>query len=103
MCILIGGNQDDLLIAGCTMYDGDPAMAAWSQIAAEWASSDDFGKRVLKLGTGNGVPLLNATTVSGNGGNNILAGAGEWAWIFSDGLDTINNFDQNSVTTQINP
>src|SRR5262249_15136057 len=39
---LNSGDQEDLLIAGTTAYDSDPAMAAWSQIAAEWASSDDF-------------------------------------------------------------
>jgi acrosin len=99
---LNGGNQDDLLIAGSTAFDSDPAMTAWSQIAAEWASSDDFGTRVMKLGTGNGVPLLDPTTVFGNGGGNLLTGAGELAWIFSDGLDAITNFDPNSQTVTIN-
>jgi hypothetical protein len=76
--------------AGCTTsYDGDPALAAWSQIAAEWASGDDYGTRIAKLGTGSGVPLLDPTTVIGNGGGNILNGIGELAWIFTDGLDTI--------------
>jgi hypothetical protein len=100
---LNAGDQEDLLIAGSTVYDGDPALAAWSQIAAEWASSDDYATRVLKLGTGNGVPLLDATTVFGNGGGNTLNGTGALAWIFSDGLDTINNFDSNSPTVPINP
>jgi hypothetical protein len=100
---LNGGDQDDLLIAGSTVYDSDPTMAAWSQIAAEWASSDEFATRVMNLSTGNGVPLLDPTTVFGNGGGNTLNGNCEWAWIFTDNLDTISCFDANSVTTQINP
>jgi hypothetical protein len=101
---LNGGDQDDLLIAGSTVYDTDQAMAAWSQIAAEWASStDDFWTRVNLLSTpGSGVPLLDPTTVFGNGGGNTLNGTCELAWIFSDGLDTIGCFDPNSVTTPIN-
>jgi hypothetical protein len=76
---------------------GYPAMAGWSQIAAEWASSDDFWIRVGKLRTGNGVPLLDPTTVFSNGGGNVLNGTGALAWLFvNQQLDTINNFDPNS-------
>jgi hypothetical protein len=100
---LNGGDQEDLLIAGTTNYDGDPALTAWGQIAAEWASSDEFAMRIMKLGTGSGVPLLDPTTVSGNGGGNTLKGTGARAWIFShDELDTISNFDPNSPIVKIN-
>jgi hypothetical protein len=102
---LNGGDQDDLLIAGTTAYDSDPAMAAWSQIAAVWNSATlDFWTRVNLLSTpGSGLPLLDASTVFGNGGGNTLNGTGELAWIFSDGMDTITGFDSSSVTTPINP
>jgi hypothetical protein len=99
---LNGGDQEDLLIAGTTNYDGDP-LGAWSQIAAEWASSDDFGMRITKLSSGSGVPRLDPTTVFGNGGGNTLNGTGARAWIFShDELDTINNFDPSSPIVKIN-
>jgi hypothetical protein len=101
---LNGGDQDDLLIAGTTAYDTDPALASWSQIAAEWAGPDDFWTRITKLSTGNGVPLLDPTTVIGNGGGNTLIGNREMAWIFTDGFDAITNFDPNSPpVVTINP
>jgi hypothetical protein len=101
---LIGGNQDDLLIAGYTTYDADPAdpaMVAWQQIAAEWASSDDFATRTAKLGSGSGVPVLDATTVFGNFGGNVVTCMGETAWIFSDGFDFVTGFGPGSRTDWI--
>jgi hypothetical protein len=95
---LNAGDQEDLLIDGSTMYDTDPAMAAWSQIAAEWAGSDGFWSRYSALRTGNGVPLLDPSTVSANGGGNTLNGLGALAWIFTGGMDTISNFDPGSPT-----
>jgi hypothetical protein len=100
---LNSGDQEDLLIAGRTAYDSDPTLAAWSQIAAEWASSDDFGTRIAILRMGGGVPLLDPSTVFGNGGGNTLNGTGALAWIFSDGQDAISNFDPNSPVVPINP
>jgi hypothetical protein len=100
---LIGGDQDDLLIAGLTAYDTQAGLTAWLQIASYWAGSDDFATRVSNLTSGSGVPLLDATTVTGNGGGNTLVGNAELAFIFSDGLDNITNFDPNSQTVTINP
>jgi hypothetical protein len=37
-----------------------------------WAGSDDYATRVANLTSGNGVPLLDATTVTSNGGGNTL-------------------------------
>ena len=57
----------------------------------------------MNLTTGTAVPLLDATVVTGNGGGNTVTGSGALALIFSDGLDTISNFDGNSLTVTINP
>jgi hypothetical protein len=103
---LIGGTQDDLLIGGTTIYDNDPndpGLLNWQQIAAYWAGSDDYNTRVSNLESGNGVPLLDLTTVTGNGGGNTMNGVGELALIYTDGLDTISGFDPNSQTYTITP
>jgi hypothetical protein len=100
---LIGGDQDDLLIAGTTAYDTDPALAAWLQIASYWAGNDDFGTRADNLANGNGVPLLDASVVTGNGGGNTLTGNGELGLIYTDGLDNISGFDPGSRVVPINP
>jgi hypothetical protein len=100
---LTGGTQDDLLIGGFTQYDTDPSLAAWQQIAAYWAGTDDFPTRVSNLTSGNGVPLLDATTVTGNGGGNTMNGTGELALIYTDGLDTIGTFDPASQMVTIAP
>ncbi len=104
---LIGGDSNDLLIGGTTVYDTDPALTAWQQIAAYWAgtdgNADDYATRVATLMSGNGVPLLDATTVTGNGGGNIMNGNGALALIYSDGNDNITGFDPNSTIVPINP
>jgi hypothetical protein len=100
---LLGGNQDDLLIGGTTSYDTEAGLTSWQQIAAYWAGSDPYSTRVNNLTTGSGVPLLDATIVTGNGGGNTLTGPGELALIYSDGLDTISGFDPGSQTVTITP
>jgi hypothetical protein len=100
---LIAGDQEDLLIGGTTAYDTESGLTTWLQIATYWAGSDDFATRVANLTSGTGVPLLDATKVTGNGGGNTFTGNGALALIFSDGLDTITNFDPNSQTITINP
>jgi hypothetical protein len=87
---LIAGDGEDLLIAGFTSYDSDPALANWLQVAAYWAGSDDYFTRASNLASGTGVPLLDASVVTGNGGGNVLNGSGTLALLFSDGLDTIS-------------
>jgi hypothetical protein len=100
---LVSGDQDDLLIGGTTVYDTDPALAAWLQIAAYWAGTDDYFTRVANLTTGNGVPLLDATVVTGNSGGNTMIGNGALALLYSDGNDSIANFDPNSIIVPITP
>jgi hypothetical protein len=70
---LIGGDDDDILIGGTTAYDMD--LAALTAIMNYWsATADDYGTRVANLLAGNGVPLLDATMVTSNGGGNTLSG-----------------------------
>jgi hypothetical protein len=100
---LIGGAQDDLLLGGTTSYDTEPALVSWQAIAAYWAGSDDYSTRLNNLETGNGVPLLDSTTVTGNGGGNTITGAGALALIYTDGSDTISGFDPLAQTYPITP
>jgi hypothetical protein len=69
---LVGGNDDDILIGGTTAYDTD--MASLMAIMAYWTGPDDYATRVANLTSGNGVPLLDASTVTSNGGGNTLTG-----------------------------
>jgi hypothetical protein len=93
---LLGGNQDDLLIAGSTVYDLG-GLGSWLQIANYWASSPDpFGTRALNLRIGNGVPLLDNTTVTSNGGSNFLFGMNELALLYIASNDNPFNFDPGS-------
>jgi acrosin len=105
---LNAGDGEDLLIGGSTVYDTDPALASWLQIAAYWAGTDDYFTRVATLTTpGSGVPILDPTagtgTVFGNGGGNTMNGNGNLALIYSDGYDTISGFDPNYQTVTITP
>jgi hypothetical protein len=100
---LVGGDQDDLLIGGSTAYDQEAGLVSWMQIASYWAGTDDYGTRVANLTSGSGVPLLDATTVTGNGGGNALYGNGALALIYSDGFDFSAGFDPNSQTVTIAP
>jgi hypothetical protein len=100
---LNAGDGEDLLIGGATVYDTDSTLASWLQIAAYWAGADDYFTRIANLTTGNGVPLLDATTVIGNGGGNTINGIGALALIYSDGQDNIFGFDPNSIVVPIAP
>jgi hypothetical protein len=100
---LNGGTQDDLLIGGTTAYDTEAGLVSWQAIAAYWAGTDDDNTRVNNLETGNGAPLLDATTVTGNGGGNTMNGLGELALIYTDGNDTITGFDPGSQLYPITP
>jgi hypothetical protein len=100
---LVAGDNEDLLIAGSTTYDTETGLGNWQQIAAYWAGSDDYATRVANLSSGTGVPLLDATVVTGNGGGNVLNGQGALALIFTDTSDTISGFDPNSMRIGITP
>jgi hypothetical protein len=100
---LNAGDQEDLLIGGTTVYDTEAGLVSWQQIAAYWAGTDDYATRVANLTGGSGVPLLDATTVAGNGGGNTLNGNGALALIYTDGLDNLAGFDPTSLTVAIAP
>ncbi len=104
---LNAGDGEDLLIAGSTAYDTEAGLASWLTIAAYWAgtdgNTDDYATRVANLMSGNGVPLLDATTVLGNGGGNVLNGNGALALLYSDGADSIAGFDPDSQQVLITP
>jgi hypothetical protein len=101
---LIGGQgTDDILIAGTTNYDGEADMASFRAIMAYWTGPDDRATRVANLTSGAGVPLLDATTVQGNGGSNFLVGSGTWALIFSDGQDNIQYANPDDPSSGIDP
>jgi hypothetical protein len=100
---LNAGDQEDLLIGGTTLYDTEAGLVSWLQIATYWAGTDSYGTRVSNLTSGSGVPLLDATTVTGNGGGNAMNGNGALALIYTDGADAIEGFDPGSLQVLIAP
>jgi hypothetical protein len=99
-----GGGEQDLLIGGSTAYDTETGLGTWQQIAAYWAATAPYTTRVANLIRGTGVPLLDATVVSGNGGGNALIGYyGELALLYTDSLDTIVDFNASSQQVKIRP
>ncbi len=74
-------------------------MHSFVAIMSYWAgTTDDYFTRVNNLTTGNGVPLLDASTVFNNGGGNTLlgnnGGAAEMNLFY--GLDpSLENTDYN--------
>src|SRR5262249_11536345 len=101
--ILFGGDGEDLLIGGSTAYDVEAGLTTWQQIAAYWAGNDDDATRMANLINGAGVPLLDATVVTGNSGGNLLRGGGALALFYTDGLDSIAGLDPDSQQVAINP
>jgi hypothetical protein len=57
---------------------------------------------VANLLSGNGVLLLDARRVIGNGGNPLI-GYGGLALLYTNGMDTIGLFDPNSQQVPITP
>jgi hypothetical protein len=100
---LNGGDGEDLFIGGSTAYDTETGLNTWLQLAAYWTGSDDYATRMANLASGNGVPLLDATVVTGNGGGNTLSGNSALALLYTDGLDALTGFDPNSQEVAITP
>ena len=73
---LQGNGGEDMLIGGTTQYDTNTA--ALNAIMAEWTRTDEsYRLRVQHITRGgglNGAYKLNASTVTSNGGGNILQG-----------------------------
>jgi hypothetical protein len=97
---LIGGSDDDILIAGFTDYDTD--RASLQAIMALWTGTGFYQDRVAALTTGNGVPLLDATTVHSNQGSNVLLGnAGFDLFYANPGQDRTDADPEAEVTVAI--
>jgi hypothetical protein len=79
---LIGGDSGDIFIGGTTAYDMD--LASLQAIAQYWAGTDDYDTRVANLTSGTGVPLLDASTVHGNGGGNTMISGGGQDLFYGD-------------------
>ena len=94
---LNGGDGEDILIAGTTAYDTNEA--SLRAIAAYWAGPDGTATRIANLLSGNGVPLLDATTVNGNGGGNTVNGGLDLLFANAD-LDTLS-YDPLSTLIRI--
>jgi hypothetical protein len=92
---LIGGDDDDILIGGITAYDTD--LASLTAIMDYWSgTSDNYGTRVSNLLSGNGLPLLNPSKVTSNGGGNTLMGGGGLNVYYGNALDT-TDFDPKTA------
>jgi hypothetical protein len=98
-----GGGGQDLLIGGSTIYDTEPGLRTWLRIAVYWAGGASYATRVANLTSGTGVPLLDASVVTGNGGGNTFIGYGGLALLYTDGMDNIGLFDPNSQQVAITP
>jgi hypothetical protein len=99
-----GAGSPDILIAGSTAYDTEAGLGTWQQIASYWASGVPYNTRVASLLSGTGVPILNASVVTGNRGGNVLMGYySELALLYTDGMDLIADFSPNSQQVMITP
>ena len=79
---IFGSAGDDILIGGTTAYDTD--VPSLLQIMGEWNSSDSFAVRQQKLATGaDGLPILDATTVTDDGVRDLLFARPGHDWIFA--------------------
>lgn len=91
---------DDIVIAGSTIYDtNDAALLA---IRDYWAGGDDYDTRVANLTTGTGVPLLDASTITYNGGPNLLLGGGGRDLFFiNPGIDVLIDPEDGEVVISL--
>jgi hypothetical protein len=106
-----GGGGDNILIAGTTAYDTDPALTALNALFAEWTSGDTLSTRVHLISQGvgpNGRYYLNptanantkpATVFRGSAADKLYDGGGPSFFFvinqnqINDGTGPSNNFD----------
>jgi Ca2+-binding RTX toxin-like protein len=84
---LVGNAEDDILIAGYTLYDADAA--ALTVILGVWTdSTQSYQQRVTALTTtgvgANQAVKLNASTVSDDGAQDVLTGTSGQDWFFAN-------------------
>jgi uncharacterized protein (TIGR03118 family) len=78
---LAGMGNDDILIGGSTAFDGNTA--ALQQILGVWTGTGSYATRVDAIRNGtNGVPKLDATSVTDDGVRDLLAGGAGLDWFF---------------------
>jgi Ca2+-binding RTX toxin-like protein len=88
---IVGNADDDILIAGYTSHDTNPA--ALDAIMDEWTRTDTdatYQQRIdrLKAGVGlNGSVSLDSSTVSRDGAVDILTGSAGLDWFWFDEPD----------------
>jgi ELWxxDGT repeat protein len=79
---IVGNADDDILIAGRTLFDADPA--ALAAVMAEWTRADrTYQQRIDALmagGGNNGSVVLNAGTVSDDDEVDVLTGSSGQDW-----------------------
>jgi hypothetical protein len=77
--LLSGGGGSDLLVGGSTAHDGNDD--SLRRILGEWTSSRTYTQRVdaLRAGT-NGLPALNAATLTDDGAADDLTGGNSSDW-----------------------
>jgi Ca2+-binding RTX toxin-like protein len=86
---LFGVGNDDILVGGTTASDSNPA--ALTQILGVWNSGMSYNDRVTAIRTGaNGVPKLDATTVSDDGTRDDLFGGTGLDWFFATAPDRVH-------------
>jgi uncharacterized protein (TIGR03118 family) len=96
---LVGWGGDDILIGGSTAYDGNTA--ALPQILAVWTGTGSYATRVDAIRNGtNGVPKLDATTVTDDTTRDRLAGGIGLDWFF--GTSPPDMFIGKLATEQMN-
>jgi hypothetical protein len=95
---LQGNAADNILIGGSTQYDSD--LASLDALFAEWTRTDlgyaDRVNDILNGGGLNGAAVLNASTVTGNGGGNTLTGAGGLNLYFGSLDNDQSDYNPNS-------
>jgi hypothetical protein len=100
---LEGRGDDDILIAGSTVYDND--LAALDSIMAEWVSSRSYQERIDNLGgvtaSGeNGTFFLSDSTVFDDGDRDELTGGAGRDWFLLNADGDGNNPDCDVATDQ---
>jgi hypothetical protein len=97
---LIGRKSDDVLIGAATAYDTKAGLVSLQAIMNYWSTTaDSYATGVSNVTNGAGVPLLDATEVTNNGGGSTMTGdhggIGELKLVY--GLDlTMQTTDYNS-------
>jgi hypothetical protein len=95
---LQGSAADNILIGGSTQYDTD--LASLDALFAEWTRTDlgyaDRVNHILNGGGLNGAAVLNASTVTGNGGGNTLLGGGELNLYYGSLANDQTDYDPSS-------